>query len=79
MTACDTPDVTDVPPQGCRILIATIGSLGDLHPCLALGLEVGRRGHRVTIACAEFYRGRVEDLGLGLLLCGRIGIRLTAR
>jgi rhamnosyltransferase subunit B len=43
-----------------RILFATIGSLGDLHPCLALGLELQRRGHSVTIACAEFYRKKIE-------------------
>jgi rhamnosyltransferase subunit B len=47
-----------------RILIATIGSLGDLHPCLALGLELGRRGHRVIIASTEFYRSKVEELGI---------------
>jgi rhamnosyltransferase subunit B len=47
-----------------RIVIATIGSLGDLHPCLAMGLELGRRGHRVTIASTEYYRGRVEELGI---------------
>jgi rhamnosyltransferase subunit B len=47
-----------------RIVIATIGSLGDLHPSLALGLELGRRGHRVTIASTEYYRGKVEELGI---------------
>lgn len=47
-----------------RILFATIGSLGDLHPCLALGLELKRRGHDVTIATTEFYRPKVESLGL---------------
>jgi rhamnosyltransferase subunit B len=47
-----------------RIVITTIGSLGDLHPCLALGLELGRRGHRVTIASTEYYRGKVEELGM---------------
>ncbi len=47
-----------------RIVIATIGSLGDLHPCLALGLELGRRGHHVTIASTEYYRGKVKELGI---------------
>lgn len=47
-----------------RILFATIGSLGDLHPCIALGQELQRRGHFVTIAAAEFYRSKVEDVGL---------------
>jgi rhamnosyltransferase subunit B len=56
MTISNTPQ---------RVLFATIGSLGDLHPCLALGLELRRRGHSVTIASTEFYRAKVEALGLG--------------
>ena len=48
-----------------RVVITTVGSLGDLHPCLALALELGRRGHRVTIASTEYYRDKVEELGLG--------------
>jgi rhamnosyltransferase subunit B len=47
-----------------RIVIATIGSLGDLHPCIALALELRRRGHRVTIATTEYYRSKVEELGI---------------
>ncbi len=47
-----------------RILFATIGSLGDLHPCLALACELQRRGHLVTLAATEFYRSKVEDMGL---------------
>lgn len=47
-----------------RIVIATIGSLGDLHPCLALAIELKRRGHRVTIASTPYYGSRVEALGI---------------
>src|SRR5260221_13177067 len=47
-----------------RILIATIGSLGDLHPCLTLAVELQRRGHRVTISSTPYYRSRVEALGI---------------
>ena len=47
-----------------RIVITTIGSLGDLHPCLALALELMRRGHRVTIATTPYYRSKVEGLGI---------------
>jgi rhamnosyltransferase subunit B len=43
-----------------RIVIATLGSLGDLHPCLALALELQRRGHLVTIAATPYYRAKVE-------------------
>jgi rhamnosyltransferase subunit B len=47
-----------------RILLATIGSLGDLHPCLALALGLRDRGHQPVIASTELYRAKVEGLGL---------------
>lgn len=47
-----------------RVLFATLGSLGDLHPCLALATELKHRGHAVTIATTEFYRKKIERLGL---------------
>jgi UDP:flavonoid glycosyltransferase YjiC (YdhE family) len=53
--------------QSKRVLFATVGSLGDLHPCLALVLELKRRGHSVTIATIEYYRSKVESLGIGFL------------
>ena len=52
-----------MPTEPKRILFATIGSLGDLHPCLALGQELQRRGHSITIAATEFYRDKVESVG----------------
>lgn len=51
-------------PQSKKILFTTIGSLGDLHPCLALALELARRGHKVTIASTEYYRSKVQSLGI---------------
>ncbi len=48
-----------------RILFTTIGSLGDLHPCLALAIELLRRGHQVAVATTPAYRAKVEALGLG--------------
>lgn len=47
-----------------QIVLTTIGSLGDLHPCLALGLELRGRGHQVVVASTEYYRDKVEGLGL---------------
>ena len=47
-----------------KIVLATIGSLGDMHPKIALALELKERGHDVTIAAMEFYRDRIEPLGL---------------
>lgn len=50
--------------QSRRIVLSTFGSLGDLHPFLALAIELQARGHHVTIATSETYRARVEALGL---------------
>ena len=48
-----------------RIVITTFGSLGDLHPYLALALGLKARGHRVTIATSPFYQPKVESEGIG--------------
>lgn len=47
------------------IVLATFGSLGDLHPKIALGLELKGRGHKVTIAAMEYYREKIGKIGLG--------------
>jgi len=49
---------------GRHIVFATTGSLGDLHPFLALGCEMQRRGHRVTIATSVVHRAEVGRAGL---------------
>ncbi|HLY12438.1 MAG TPA: glycosyltransferase [Planctomycetota bacterium] len=46
------------------IVLATTGSLGDLHPFLAIALGLKSRGHRVAVATCNYYRFRVENLGL---------------
>lgn len=51
--------------MGKKILLTTLGSLGDLHPYIAVGLGLRERGHAVTIATSEFYRAKVEGEGLG--------------
>jgi UDP:flavonoid glycosyltransferase YjiC (YdhE family) len=50
--------------MGKRILMTTTGSLGDLHPFIAIGLELRSRGHDVTLATSNFYRSKVEQTGL---------------
>ncbi|MBK4735452.1 glycosyltransferase [Noviherbaspirillum pedocola] len=47
-----------------RIVLATAGSLGDLHPFLALGVELRRRGHQVVVATNHAHRTPVENAGL---------------
>jgi UDP:flavonoid glycosyltransferase YjiC (YdhE family) len=47
-----------------RILLTTAGSLGDLHPYLAVAVGLKNRGHQVAVGTCEYYRPRVEKLGL---------------
>ena len=51
-------------PSIASILLTTFGSLGDLYPYLALGQELRRRGHRVTLATLRHYEPRVAAAGL---------------
>ncbi len=43
--------------------MATLGSLGDIHPMIALALELRERGHTVVFGLMEFYREKIETLG----------------
>ncbi|MBC7366463.1 MAG: glycosyltransferase family 1 protein [Undibacterium sp.] len=47
-----------------RFVLVTYGSLGDLHPTLALAHELRRRGHEAIVATSESYRARVTAQGL---------------
>ncbi|MBK6750691.1 MAG: glycosyltransferase family 1 protein [Acidobacteria bacterium] len=47
-----------------RVVLATMGSLGDLHPMLALAIELKKRGHTPVVNTWEGYREKVEGLGL---------------
>jgi rhamnosyltransferase subunit B len=51
--------------EGKRIVLTTLGSLGDLHPYIALALELRARGHEPILATSEAYRHKVEPLGIG--------------
>ena len=50
--------------RGKRIVLATHGTLGDLHPYLAMALELRARGHQPVIATSEYYRQKIEATGL---------------
>jgi rhamnosyltransferase subunit B len=47
-----------------RIVLTTYGTLGDLHPYLAIALELRARGHQPVIATSEYHRGRVAAAGI---------------
>ena len=46
-----------------RILLTTIGSFGDLHPKIAIALELRRRGHDAVFATHKEYQDKIETLG----------------
>jgi UDP:flavonoid glycosyltransferase YjiC (YdhE family) len=48
-----------------RVVLTTFGSLGDLHPYIAVALGLKARGHEAVIATSGYYRDKIEALGLG--------------
>lgn len=47
-----------------RIILNTFGSFGDIHPYMAIAMELQRRGHAPVIATMEIYREKIEGAGL---------------
>ncbi len=47
-----------------KVVLATVGSLGDLHPFIALSLALKDCGLNVVLACATEYRSKVESAGI---------------
>jgi UDP:flavonoid glycosyltransferase YjiC (YdhE family) len=47
-------------------VLSTFGSFGDVHPYIAIALELKARGHSPVIATSEVYREKMDALGLEL-------------
>src|SRR3954464_15745832 len=52
-------------PRPRRIVLTAVGSLGDLHPYIAIALGLKARGHEAIVATSGCYRQKVEALDLG--------------
>jgi MGT family glycosyltransferase len=50
--------------QSKRVLLSTFGSFGDIHPYLAIALELKARGHHPVVATSEVYREKIELRGI---------------
>lgn len=49
---------------GRRIVLTTFGSFGDVHPYMAIALELKARGHEPVLATSEVYRDKIEGEGI---------------
>ena len=48
-----------------RVLLNTIGSAGDVHPFVAVGLALRQRGHEVLVLTNPYFKERIVGAGLG--------------
>jgi rhamnosyltransferase subunit B len=55
-----------------RIVLSSFGTLGDIHPLIALALELQRRGHVPVLAVPEIFRPKIVSLGLEFAPVGPI-------
>lgn len=46
-----------------KVVIPTVGSLGDVLPCILLGEGLKKLGYRVTIVATSKYQKKTEDHG----------------
>lgn len=53
-----------------KILLTAFGSLGDLHPYIALATALLERGHVAAIATNSRYRDKIESEGIGFHAIG---------
>lgn len=53
-----------------KCLIVTLGSSGDVHPFIAVGMALKRRGHQVTMLVNPYYESQVLQVGLDYLPLG---------
>src|SRR5689334_21383068 len=47
-----------------RIVLNTFGSFGDIHPYMAIALELQSRGHEAVVATMPIYREKIEGAGI---------------
>ncbi|MFD1505807.1 glycosyltransferase [Georgenia yuyongxinii] len=55
-----------------HVVLATVGSAGDVVPLVGLGAELRARGHRVSVLTNPYFRGVVERADLELVPTGTV-------
>lgn len=46
------------------IVLTTLGSFGDIHPYMAIAMELKARGHKPVVATSSLYRDKIEGAGI---------------
>ncbi len=55
-----------------RIIMLPVGSAGDVHPHVAIGLELERRGHDVAVLTSAWFEPLLSRVGLPLIPVGTV-------
>src|SRR5277367_1567015 len=60
------------PRRRLNVLLPTLGSAGDVHPFIGLGLALRARGHRATVLTNPYFQSSIEAQGLEFLPVGSL-------
>ena len=55
-----------------RILLIPVGSAGDVHPYVAVGLALQQRGHDVRVITSPYFSSLLDRVGLPLIPLGTV-------
>src|SRR5262249_14587434 len=67
---CPVP--TPGPGVFVNVLLVPLGSSGDVHPFLGIGLALRDRGHDVTVLTAAYFEKLIRSLGLDCVGLGTV-------
>lgn len=54
------------------VLLPALGSAGDVHPMIELGIALKKRGHQATLITNALFERQVRDVGLEFVMLGTI-------
>ena len=55
-----------------NVLLIAVGSAGDVHPFIALGQEIRRRGYSVSLMATPYFKDKIEAHGLAFVPLGSV-------
>src|SRR5687768_15802734 len=53
-----------------NVLLFALGSHGDVHPFVGIGIRLKQRGHQVAVAANEYFKPLIEQEGLEFVELG---------